>query len=461
MEKNKMDEKKLNILKDLIVDEDHTLEDLKRLVQKSKPFIMIENHTGKILISAKYPFTASEKIITFLVGIYFSKELGLNQELQITSRLISENINVVITSVSGPLGGLVWNNIVGQEKNSYLIKYYEIEKQLDILSSKYLLKDKEPPPTVIKQKTKLAKKKQPATRKLRSAPVNKVEKTFKEEALKNELDKYQLTKDKLFSIVNMLGDGMMLLRGWKGNSVSESHVKATLLYLTINKLIYGLDEVESSELRTHLIQSGVSMKNHSTTLKNYMSYIIHKRGPIGSTNTSYRITPLGFQKGIILLKDTIENTSNFDIPFKGRVKSEEADSICITNEDLKRNITSFASQNELDEEQLRTLFDFQTDNVRICVPIKEPTRKIMQIKTLILLGGLLKKVYDVRSFSGKDLLKNSRTSYDRLDLLDSNKHYQKYFSTNKPKAAMQLTYAGEKKAVEMIKTYLNKEVCDL
>ena len=46
-----MDNKKLDILKDLIVDEEHTLEDLSRLVEKSKPFLKIESKTGKIIIS--------------------------------------------------------------------------------------------------------------------------------------------------------------------------------------------------------------------------------------------------------------------------------------------------------------------------------------------------------------------------------------------------------------------------
>ena len=41
-------------------------------------------------------------------------------------------------------------------------------------------------------------------------------------------------------------------------------------------------------------------------MKYYSTYIIHKTGPIGSTNTSYRITSLGFQKGIILFKDLTE-----------------------------------------------------------------------------------------------------------------------------------------------------------
>ena len=62
-----MHEEKLNILKDLVVDEEHTLEDLRRLVEKSKPIIKIENKTGNIIISPEFQFTVSEQIILYLI----------------------------------------------------------------------------------------------------------------------------------------------------------------------------------------------------------------------------------------------------------------------------------------------------------------------------------------------------------------------------------------------------------
>lgn len=203
------------------------------------------------------------------------------------------------------------------------------------------------------------------------------------------------------------------------------------------------------------------MNSHSTTLKCYSTYVIHKTGPIGSTNTSYRITSLGFQKGIILFKDIIENTSKFDLKFKRKIKSDKAEEISVDEKKLNQNISDFVKQNDLNKEVLRTLFDFQKDGIRMCIPLRGKKRKIIQIKSLMLLGVLLKSVYNVNSFSGKNLLKYSKVSYDRLDLLDSNKHYKKYFSINKPKSAMQLTYAGEKKSIEMLKEYLEREECQL
>ncbi len=457
-----MNNKKLDILKELIVDEEHTLDDLKRLVEKSKPFLKIESKTGNIIISPEFPLSVKEKIIVYLIGIYFSKELLLNKDVQITSRFISENIDVAQTTISGPLGNYVKSKIVFVDDNSYAIKYYEIEKQLDNLAQKYLLEKKNNVVIISEKKKTITKKKPQPIRKISQVVSQKKEDIkLDEESLRNELMKYNLKMEDLYSLSNLVNNEIILLRGWKGASHEESHVKSTLLLLTVNKLIYGLDEINSSEFRKCLLDAGVMIKNITTTLKKYSTYIIHKRGPIGSTNTSYRITPLGFQKGIILMKDIIENTSNFDIKFRSRVKNENSDKISINEEELNRNVFSFAERYELDEERLRTLFEFQNDGIRMCVPLRENIRKRLQIKTLMLLGVLLKRVYNINNFSGKTLLKNSRVSYDRLDLLNSNKHYVKYFSLNKPKSAMQLTHAGENKAIKMLRSYLEKEDCQL
>ena len=456
-----MDNKKLEILKDLIIDEEYTLEDLRRLVDKSKPFLKIESKTGKIITSPEIPLTVREKIIVYLIGIFFSKELGLNQDVQITSRLISENIDFAQTSISGPLGDYVKNKIVYIDNNSYVIKYYEIEKHLDRLTQKYLL-DKKNNVAPTSKKVRSTKKNKTNNRRKTSKVVSqKIDRTFQEESLKNELVKYNLTMDNLYSVINIVDNKIILLRGWKGTSNTESQVKASLLFLTVNKLIYGLDETNSSEFRSCLLNTGTRIGNLSNTLKNYSRYIIHKGGPIGSTKTSYRITTLGFQKGVLLLKDIIENTSKFDIKFKSRIRNEVSDKISINEKELNQNIASFARDNGLDEEMLRTLFEFQKEGIRISTPIRDNIRKSMQTKTLMLLGVLLKRVYEVNSFSGKTLLKDSRTSYDRLDLLNSSKYYGKYFSANKPKSVMQLTYAGEKQAIEMLKSYLEKGICQL
>ena len=455
-----MENKKLDILKALIIDEEYTLEDLKRLVEKSRTFIKIESKSGKVIISPEYLFTTKEKIVIFLIGFHFSKELGLNQDVQITSSYISENIEVAQTTISGPLGDIVKNNIVAKENNAFAIKFYEIEKQLNILIEKYLPANINSTNIILKKEKSITKKKTNVRKKIAKVSA-KASKSINEELLITEMATHNFTMDNLYSVVNIVNNKRILLRGWTGASNHESQVKGTLIILTMNKLFYGLDEINSSELRESLLGTGLQITNLSTTLKNYSKYIIHMRGPIGSTNTSYRITHLGFQKGIILLKDIIENTSNFDLIFKIRITKEISDKISISEDELNQNINTFTKNYDLDEDRLRTLFEFQKEGIRICSPLKDNIRKSLQIKTLMLLGVLLKKVYAVNNFSGKILLKGSRTSNERLDLLNSNKSYMKYFSGNKPKSAMQLTFAGEKKAIDMLKSYLEKEDCQL
>jgi hypothetical protein len=230
------------------------------------------------------------------------------------------------------------------------------------------------------------------------------------------------------------------------------------------KLFYNVDEINSSKLRETLQDSGVEkLIPLSTKLKNYTDWIIHKRGQIGCTNTSYRITPEGYRQGLNLLKDIINKTSNFQLKLSnsGSKSRETAPDLQISKETLDKNIREIARIEKLDEKKLRIAFDFQEDHIRITEPIKENTRKIMQIKNLLILGFIIKKIYQKDKFNCAKLLKVSNISSDRLDHLDSNKFYKKYFSTKKQKSALSLIFAGEKKAKECLVKYLNKEEFEL
>ncbi|MFA5174570.1 MAG: hypothetical protein WC438_05310 [Candidatus Pacearchaeota archaeon] len=453
---NKMNENKLSILKDLLVSEEHTLEELKTLVEKSKKFIKIEEKSGKVIISPEFDLTSSEKIALYLVGVYFSKEMGLNGEEQITSRKISDSINVAQTTLSGPLGELVRKKIVEQKDNSYEIKYYEINNFLDSLVEKYANLE-------INSKKKLGR---PKKSKKNNSPKKiitpkKVEKFIKlkenDELFEKRLKEQEIEVSDFDSIYNIDNDQIILLRGFKGTTYAESHVKSILLLLTSYKLLTNEEEINSSLIRKMLQQSGVpNLAALTTTLKGFSTLIIHKRGAIGSTNTSYKLTSLGFREGIILVKDIINHTSNFKIEFKQRIRTEKAKPINIDYEVLQKNISEFSKENDIDEEKLKLTFDFSTDNLRLLKKPKEKIRKIQQIKSLMLLGIVLKNIYHISSFSGKTLLKHSNISYDRLDLLDGNKDYENYFS-KKPKTAMELNYAGQIEASKRLKGFLEED----
>lgn len=457
-----MEKDKLEIMKDLLVDESHSLEDLKKLVAKSKNFLKIEQQTGKIIISHEYNFTIREKIVLFVIGKYFCDELGFEKE-EITSGVISENLNIPQTSLSGSLGNLVDENIFSKEGSAYNIKYYQIEKQLDSLDDKYIQKSQ----TVTTEKVILRRRKSKSS--IRKKPPKPVVEKIKfekqsEEEIKSNLKMEGVVHDDLYTVFNLHNNKLIILKGFKSNSVEERHIKSTLLAFVGYKLFYNADEINSSKLRETLRDSGVeNLARLSTILKNYSGWIIHKRGQIGCTNTFYRITPEGYREGLKLLKDIINKTTNFQLKISSsRTKSREiAPDLQISKEALDKNISEVARIEKFDEKKLRIAFDFQEDHVRIIEPIKENTRKILQVKNLLILGFIIKKMYQKDTFNCAKLLKYSNIPHDRLDLLDPNKFFQKYFSAKKPKTAMSLIFAGEMKAKECLVKYLNKEEFEL
>lgn len=164
-----MAEEKLKILQKLVVAEEHTPEELEEIVEKISPFIQIESKSGNVIIKNIYPVTISERVILFLIGMYISKELGLNDS-GVNSRYISDSLNIPQTSLSGSLGIFCRNNIISNENGIYAIKFYKIMEQINILFKKYI--DKKSIEPKLKNKTEPRLKKQ-------IKKSNKIEKTQK------------------------------------------------------------------------------------------------------------------------------------------------------------------------------------------------------------------------------------------------------------------------------------------
>lgn len=459
-----MKEDKLEIMKDLLVDESYSSEDLKRLVTKAKNFLKIVQQTGEIIILHEYNFAIKEKIVLFMIGKHLCNEIGFEKE-KITSSIISEKLKIPKTSLSKPLGDLVNKHIFLKEESAFNITYFQIEKQLDNLNNKYILKSKTDITKEIKQCAKKRKNKSTLIKPTKKTVVEKTKLELQsKEEIESKLEIEKIEYNDLYTVFNLHNNKLIILKGFKSNNVEESHVKSTLLAFVAYKLFYNVDEINSSKLRETLRDSGVEkLERLSTKLKNYTGWIIHKRGQIGCTNTSYRVTPEGYRKGLDLLKDIIKKTSNFQLKLSnsGSKSKETAPDLEISKETLDKNIREIARIEKFDEKKLRMAFDFQEDHVRITEPIKEKTRKIMQIKNLLILGFIIKKIYQKDKFDCAKLLKFSNISSDRLDLLDSNKFYKKYFSAKKQKSASYLIFAGEKKARECLVKYLNKEEFEL
>jgi len=136
---NDFEEQKKKILHELVVSEDETLDNLKKLVSKSKHFFFIEGATGRVVLSRDFDFSNTEKIMFLLMGKYFASNLEIIPRKPLDIRQISEELGgIPITTLSAPLGKLVSDNLVNKpEKGKYGIAYHAIETFLDDMWKKY------------------------------------------------------------------------------------------------------------------------------------------------------------------------------------------------------------------------------------------------------------------------------------------------------------------------------------
>lgn len=131
-------EKKKNILKDIIMKKEDVLAQLQRLVTLAKPYIKIEENTGRPVISTDYSFTNYEKIFLYLSGRYFAYHSGIIKETTVKIREVSDELGIAVTTLSAPLSRLVKNRIINKpQKNSYQINPHKMEAFLKKLNEKY------------------------------------------------------------------------------------------------------------------------------------------------------------------------------------------------------------------------------------------------------------------------------------------------------------------------------------
>jgi len=106
---------KKEILKDIIMKEEDVLAQLQRLVKLAKPFIKIEENTGRPVLSTDFSFTNYEKIFLFLLGKYFAYHSGITKETTIKMRDLSDELGIAVTTLSAPLGRLVRDHIINSK----------------------------------------------------------------------------------------------------------------------------------------------------------------------------------------------------------------------------------------------------------------------------------------------------------------------------------------------------------
>jgi len=129
---------KEEILKELLLTEEDTIEKLKTLIDKTKNFVRIDQKTNKIVVSNEHNFSNPERLLLFFVGKYFSKELGLNEKECMDLQELEKESGIKKTTLSKPLGGLLYSGWIGQdEEKRYFIHHYQIEKIVNSLHEKF------------------------------------------------------------------------------------------------------------------------------------------------------------------------------------------------------------------------------------------------------------------------------------------------------------------------------------
>ena len=132
-----IEQKRREILAELLVSEKETLDQLKELVQLSKLLFKIDE-TGKVILSRNHKFSNPEKIELLLIGKYFAFNLKLIEEPCLDITQISEGLGIKNTTLSAPLGKLVEDRIITKPgSGKYQIVHHEIENTLKLINNKF------------------------------------------------------------------------------------------------------------------------------------------------------------------------------------------------------------------------------------------------------------------------------------------------------------------------------------
>ena len=132
---------KKEILKELLLSEEDTQKKLKALIDKTKHLLKIDQKTNAIVISSEFAFLNPEKILLFLIGRYYSKELGMSENERMDILELEKESRIKKTTLSKPLGGLLYSGYIGQDNEKrYFVHHYKIEEIINSLHDKFIEK---------------------------------------------------------------------------------------------------------------------------------------------------------------------------------------------------------------------------------------------------------------------------------------------------------------------------------
>ena len=119
-----MTEEKQEDIRELIRKElVRTKEDINRGIWESikylKNLIIIEDNTGRVIILNKDKFKNMDKLILLMLGKFMAYLGGVIQTPEVDIQKISDELGIVKTTISAPLGDLVQKNVLLKKESKY------------------------------------------------------------------------------------------------------------------------------------------------------------------------------------------------------------------------------------------------------------------------------------------------------------------------------------------------------
>jgi DNA-binding MarR family transcriptional regulator len=122
-----------DVLRDILVSEKDLATRVSELVTKLKPFIRIDEQSGKIFFVESVKFSNTQKILLFSIGKFLAEKAGIINTSSFSIAEISKELNILTTTLSAPLGDLVKKGFIEKDNVKYRILYPKIDSILTTL----------------------------------------------------------------------------------------------------------------------------------------------------------------------------------------------------------------------------------------------------------------------------------------------------------------------------------------
>lgn len=298
MQKNNIPDSKEEILKGLVISEEDTRAQLQELVSKTKQLFRIEEKSKKIVFGPGFKFTNYEKILLYLIGKYFSKELNLIKENKCKLKEISVDLAIKATTLSKPLGKACSNGLVNKEGEFYSIAHYRIEKVIDSIIQKFKPKESKPG----EEPGRESRKRISREKKKEIPEPERITVTANPKGIEDLAKDLGIEQERLHRLFEFEEKEIHILDALKGSTESKTQFNTALAYLSTSYYYFRQQEIESGKLSRIMEDLGIGALSHlHRNLGKDRKMLIPKKSK--KRVDTYRITRPGIERGVFLIKE--------------------------------------------------------------------------------------------------------------------------------------------------------------